>query len=206
MNEIYGDGIKDIIFGRANYPPKVRNYLKQNGNNQIVGLKLYRAPIESSIKTLLNYATLGQIERNVKNLGYDNIYHLALHFTLDNGNQGLLEKNHVIEINNYKHKEDSEEIDVYFYNYLTLNILMNNASKLYKNITEMNDYDIKNNNCQRFIYSILEGSKLLTDKNYQFIMQNADKLLQKTGKLKTLSDILTTTANRLDVAVFGAQL
>lgn len=199
-----GRGFYEYLFGRSRYPPQVREWLKNNGNKQIIELKLYRAPIQSVVKSFLNMLTLGQIKRNIDMMHYDNIYHLALCITLDDNRKYLLEKNHVIQINECKEK--GQFMYVYFNTYLNTNILLNNALKLYNNMEEMNNYDPVYNNCQRFILNLLEGSGLLTIENKTFILQDAEKLLENTGYIGTISRILTTVANRSDIIQKGSSL
>lgn len=197
------DTVKAIILGRSEFPKNVRDYLKKKGNLKIIHLDVLREPIQETVKYFASLSTLGQIEKNIKDLGYDNIFHLSLHFMLEDNTEGIIEKNHVINIRKYEKKDVTQIMYVDVKGNITLNDLLLNAVKLYSGPREFNDYNAKTNNCQRFVFSLLEGSGMMNPELSNFIVQDAYKILKKTGLFETASKILTTIANRSDIIIKG---
>ena len=81
-------------------PPSIQNFLRVNGNEHISHLKIARKPITSKIRTLGNLLSFGQLERNLKSVGYDKIFHLYLLVWTIYGELKVyvLEKNQTIEL------------------------------------------------------------------------------------------------------------
>ena len=101
-HKIIGSGIKDVFTGaydRAAYllgtwqrTPNVKNFLKKFGDVKIASIRICRKPIVSRIRTFGNIVTLGQLNKRVKELGYDEIFHLFSVIKLQNGMNIKLEK------------------------------------------------------------------------------------------------------------------
>ena len=117
--------INSLIYGRSDYQPKVREYLKQFGNAKIISMEVRRTPLSQILMGILDVASFGQIS---KNNPYDKLFHLALAVKLDTGDILLIEKNEVInmELNPYD-KPNTEAIDNTLNRNITLNNLMNNT-------------------------------------------------------------------------------
>jgi len=195
------DTVKAFLFGRNNFQPKVRDLLKYNGDRKIIKMYAYRAPLNNTIKGIINFLTKGQISKNMENLNYDEIYHLALHIILDDNKHYMLEKNHVIQINDYRQDEGSSEMEVNSKNIKLYEILIN--AKQYYNGKEYFEYNSTTNNCQRFVQSLLKGSNLLTIKAANFIYQDPYGLVNNTGSFRKISSVLTKIAEKADILIHG---
>ena len=89
-----GDGLKeiikntaDLIIGglRKDFPPVVRNIIKQYGNQIIVEASVCRSPVQKAITTAINILTKNKLNENKNKLSYDNLYHLYILVKLENG-------------------------------------------------------------------------------------------------------------------------
>ena len=90
--------VKTIIYGRDDYPPKVRNILKKYGNEVIVSYKLKRVPVSSFLTNALNIVSLGEFNKRYKESDYDQLFHLFLEMTTASGKRISVEKNEVINM------------------------------------------------------------------------------------------------------------
>lgn len=205
MNRKGGFSIKDVIYGRPRPTPKLKKYLDNNGNVKIKRLCVYRAPLSKTYILIADYITLGKFKEIRNMLSYDDIYHLALYFELENGKCGLLEKNHVVQINNVNKSIPHYYMPIDIHNTYTLNILLDNAKHLYKDDTEFYGYNAKKNNCQRFIMSILISNDLLTNDLQKFVLQDAETLLNSSTVLEKLVNIATGIATRGDLLLYGGK-
>jgi hypothetical protein len=197
---------KSTLFGRPRASPELAKYLYQNGNIKITKLVIVRSPIEKSLQYVANLVTIGGWNNVKKNLGYDDIFHLGLVFELENGKKGILEKNHVIQINKADLKKKYEYCPINYEYDLTLNKLMENTIPLYKNLKEFYGYNGKTNNCQRFILSVLMGNHLLGTTMSDFILQNSKNILERNGILEGLLNIGTFLAEKGDILLHGGKI
>lgn len=204
MDEKAGNIFKDIIYGRPRPTPKVKKYLDNYGNLSITKLCVYRAPLTKAYFVIADFISLGQFSKIRKLLSYDDIYHLALYFELENNKCGLLEKNHVIQINKINRDIPHYYMPIDLSNKkLTLNTILTKTEPLYSNLHEFYGYNAKTNNCQRFIMSILISNNLLTPELEKFVLQNAEDLLNSSKVLETLINIATGIATRGDYLLYG---
>jgi hypothetical protein len=210
--------IKERISGftegkRMDYTPSVRNYLKQNGLGRITNITIYRTPLQTAINLALAGISLNEFNEQMKKRGYDAMFHLFVKLTFDlNGVRRFarLEKNEVIMLLEWNPKFETDQ------NAEKLNIAMNNEilnkdngdgtfgltiqSLLDNTRKKIGDdlfflYDPFNNNCQNFIYNVLDCNGLLPDNKEarDFIYQDItglDKQLPFTYKAaKTITDL-----------------
>lgn len=127
------DFINNLLKGRNDYSPSLKKYLNFNGKKLIDELWIYRAPINSILKKIADFLTVGKFSQSIKNLHYDDIFHLGILFRIDN-QYGLLEKNHVIEINKINRSTTNcklLKIKEYKTQTTNLNDLLYNAKKGY---------------------------------------------------------------------------
>ena len=174
--------VKSIISGQNDYSSKVKHFLKEYGNVPIDTITIFRNPLPSF------YSLTGNLISHNK-LQYDKLFHLGLRVGLKNGKVLTVEKNEVINIDNFKQKPKAEllSVDVPFSN-LTTNEMLNKTKAL------MGDkyfkYKAQDNNCQFFAMNVLKANNLLKPEYQSFIMQNVqylfeNKLLRKTTNVLT---------------------
>lgn len=200
------DNVKTAITGRPRPSPKLKKFLEKYGDIPIKSLYVYRAPLEKKLRTVANIITLGGYDKVIKQLNYDDVFHLGLYFVLIDDTTGLLEKNEVIQINPLSYEKEHMLMPVHTNMATTLNILMHNAKHLYKDDKEFYAYNARNNNCQRFVYSLLSGSGLITPELEKFIMQDSNALLNTSPLFESIVNVATTLAEKIDILRYGGKL
>jgi len=204
----YGQGVGDIINKilptRENFPPKVRKIIKDNGDKKIKALIVGRTPVNSTIQTLLNVVTLGQLKQKEKEMGYDNLYHLFMIVELDSGTNILVEKNSVVNMKKVsKSYGGNDKIVIPVNKDITFGDMIDNAVKAVGKSIYL--YDAVNNNCQVFINNLLKNSGLGVAEANKFILQDIEDVLSTSPKYTTIIAKLATDASaKVDRLVNGA--
>jgi hypothetical protein len=75
--------IRKILDFKELVPQNVKNALNKIGNNKITSARVGRTPVQAIIQGAL---------KTVANVPYDNLFHLFIELTLDNGQKWVLEK------------------------------------------------------------------------------------------------------------------
>jgi len=172
-------------------PKQVKDMLVKYGDNIVRTINVCRVPISSMVQLALNAITLGKFKKEMVNNGYDKMFHLYALLTLNNGVVLITERNQrvVLKVASNSQKKAKDIMTVVCNK--PLNQLINNAVKLEG--SAIWKYDPINNNCQRYISSLLKASGLFNESLNTFINQKADKLLE--GKSHSLSTGITNIAN-----------
>ena len=193
---------------RTHASPAVRSALKRYGSKKIVDAAVVRQPVESGVKKVVDFMTLGKLSENTKRLGYDDIFHLGLLVRLEDNTILKLEKNEVVvvkvvsDVNNYP---DALEIKIPPNKQVPLVVFLNKAEQLFSE----NDfwlYDPITNNCQVFVKNLLEGNELLTQDLEDFIMQDARALIEDDPVFKRVGRMLTDLGGIFDIVKHGQSL
>ncbi|MBS1737343.1 MAG: hypothetical protein JSS98_12165 [Bacteroidetes bacterium] len=205
----FGERVKGVIFGRNNYPPAERNIIQQYGNDKIIGITIYREPLDEKINGLVNAITLGKFNSIKNKYSIDELYHLFMVVTLENSVPILVEKNEVINLHQYpaiKPKAQKFVLNIPPNFNCTFKQLLD-AGQAYMG-KDWFTYDPLSNNCQRFIMSILNAQPNLIKANptaNQFVVQNVSGLERDlTPATKSLFNGITGLASRLNVLARGA--
>jgi len=201
---------KGGVFGfdlKADVPKPVREFLDREGDKRITSISICRVPLNSRLLKVLNVITLGQLNKVVKEKGYDTFFHLFMHFHLENGRSYIMEKNERVEITANLSQLDSQgtqciPVTMYQPNSLTLNEFFSNAVQRFPK-ERLFIYDVVTQNCQRFQMDLLEANGLLTNRLEQFILQDAAAVVKKSGLLNKASNFITNIAHRARHLISG---
>ncbi len=193
--------ITTAITGRTHAPPQVRHLLEKHGNAHIVGIEVARSPVQKVITYILNAISGGELEKNRKSLHYDQIYHLYLIITLDDGHSFKIERNQSVTVSGPSVSSDSEVVNVPVSNNVTLNEFIANGSKDNPTFWQ---YNWQTSNCQMFVRDLLQGSGLLTGDLSNFIMQDASGLLKNSPLTQKIADLLPDIGSKLEILIHGA--
>ncbi len=195
--------------GRSGAPPDVRRFLEKYGDSKIGSAIVCRKPVQSTLKSVINAVTFGGLNKAMKKLHYDDIFHLYMYFDIitSSGERSTwrVEKNQVLSL-----KRSSRDVATlgpggdckpvaFGGRGVTPNKLFVDAEK--KRGSMLYTYDAVKANCQDFILSLLEPQGLLTPELNQFIKQDAESLVPKY--MRSPSRALTDIAARADVALRG---
>ena len=123
--------INKIINFKENVPPSVKTALSKIGNNNITSARLGRTPVQAVIQGALKV---------VANVPYDDLFHLFIELTLDNGQKWVLEK--IERINLVKEDRTKKQEQNLLHHFQSINPLMN-YFKIPKTEWAINFYHIK---------------------------------------------------------------
>ena len=181
-----------------NYSRQIVSILNKNGDEKIVKMQIYRKPLSSFTKMMLNITSYGEFNKRVQELPYDNIYHLFLTLELENGNKFLLEKNETISLKPFSNNPDGESISISIKDTVSLNSLLT-KTKAYMGGKFMS-YSGYDNNCQTFIDAILQSNGLHSNESKAFIVQDTKHLFKNddqsdNDKFRKVVNTVTDVAN-----------
>lgn len=178
-------------------PKKTQSKYNTLRDKEITSIEIFRAPIQSVFKTLLEVATPG-LKQLEKKLGYDNLYHLGMIITVKNDRKYIVEKNQNILIIGEKSYPNTEKIKIPLKGKITLGSMFNKALKgMGKD--KFYGYNFETNNCQKFISSLLRYSNLLYPEANKFIEQDISTLIENMpSRIKDVANLTTDIASILD--------
>lgn len=173
--------IKKVLEFKENVPQNVKNALSKIGDNNIVTARLGRTPVQAIIQGAL---------KTVANVPYDNLFHLFIELTLDNGQIWVLEKIERINlVKENRSKKSGAEFTSSFSVNKTVNELFINTKD------EMGDkflpYQSANNNCQIFIMGVLSGNGLNNSERTSFVKQDTKSIFKNNPVLRKFANTLT---------------
>jgi hypothetical protein len=195
--------VKGFITGPTHAPPAVRELLAKHGDATIQTIQVGRTPLTGVIHNILKIVSLGEIEKNRKKLGYDDIYHLFLLITLSDGYSFKIERNQRVSVSAPSVTNRTQIISIPIDKEITLNQLIKNGEN---GSSEFWSYNPVTRNCQAFVKSILKRNGLLTPEADKFITQNAAKLLENSPLTEKFASKITDFSGRLDILLHGAGL
>lgn len=203
--EMSGEGLFDYFQRDPNInPPKVRELLKRYGSYRIIGLQVFRKPIQSYVSKALNMLSFGSLNQVMSQLGYDNLFHLGLKLTikaLDDSEviELILDKREVIKLEAWSGGSDMQFLTIDLPRLLTLEELLNQTRNYMG--AKYGAYDAATNNCQVFILSILKANNLGNQEIYDWILQDTETLFKRLpawlSKFSLGVTDLASSANRL---------
>lgn len=176
-SELDGEGLLDMFKRKAGvYPPEMRKVLEKIGNDNILGIDVFRKPLQSFISKALKIASFGKSDQALKELNYDELFHLGLVIHATNSIY-TLEKEQVLVMKEWKQKPDMEIRTVCGPIKKTVNELVE-KTKEYMGDKAFSSYNFKNNNCQVFCVSVLRANGLSRPDLEKFILQDIVTIAQ----------------------------
>ena len=194
---------KAIIYGRKDYPPKVRGILSKVGTQKINNIVIKRTPVPSVLTGALSLFSLGKFGKRVER-AYDELFHLYVILNLENGQNVLLEKNEVINMDiEPKNRPNTESKTVVgTIMPVSLNDMLLNTKK-YMGDKKFYGYSARDNNCQDFIVAFLKSNNLGNNDDFTFIKQNTKDLFNNLPSLRKLSNTITDIGATANVILTG---
>jgi hypothetical protein len=198
FNDAY-ERVKAIIFGKTRPPPNVRKLINDHGKSTIKSIMVCRNPIESGLKSLLNAVSGSTLEKAQQRLNYDNIYHLFLNITLDDGYSFTIERNQSVNIGPSTTKyQDQRDVNMG-------DAKIDLATFISKGAKSPNFWNYSTtNNCQLFCKTLLQSNGLYTKELNDFIMQDVNELFKDSPLTQKIADGITEIAGRVDSLLNGA--
>jgi hypothetical protein len=199
--EDYG---KAVIYGRMDYPPKVRDILKKYGQEVISGLTIMRTPVAKVLTGALSLFSLGKFGKRMSR-SFDELFHLFLEIRTESGKRLSVEKNEVINMDINPQKRDKTEVKDVVNNVpqgLTIEEMLNKTEQ-YMGKRKFFSYSAKDNNCQDFIVSIFKANNIGDGQDITFIKQDTKSLFKDLPYLRKLSNTITDIGGRFNVITTG---
>lgn len=173
MNKIIN--FKEIV------PQNVKTALNKIGSNKIISARVGRTPVQAIIQGAL---------KTVANVPYDDLFHLFIELTLDNGQKWVLEK---IERINLVKEDRTKKQGAEFTSSFPVN---KSVDELFQNTkNRMGDkflpYQSASNNCQYFIMGVLDGNGLNNSERTAFVKQDTKAIFEKNPALRKFANTLT---------------
>jgi hypothetical protein len=194
---------KAVIYGRNDYQPKVRNILERYGDNIVRGIRIKRTPVPALFTHIMG-ALSQSFSNNLSNAPYDELYHLFIGVSLDDGTIVSIEKNEVInmDINPQTRPETDELIVIPIPPNMSILSMMEATHKYMGN--SFFKYSAKNNNCQDFILAIFDANGIGDEDDRAFIKQDTKSLFNNTGGLSKITDTITNLGGAFNSFTQGA--
>lgn len=199
---------KKLIFGRNDYQPSSLKVLEKYKNNKIVKIELHRAVLSDIYMNIMNYWTDNELDKRLENEPKDNLFHISLWVTLDNGKVLRLEKGPEIHIHEspklQKFEEEAHHVQNIPQN-LTLEDMLN---KTYERMgrDKYFGYSATHNNCGNFIEGILDANRIGTPSDRAFIEQDARKVLSGYPNLRKALNTITGIGEKTDILYQGGRV
>jgi hypothetical protein len=173
--------INKILEFKENVPQNVKNALKRIGNNNIVSARCGRTPVQAVIQGALKI---------VANVPYDDLFHLFIELTLDNGQIWILEKIERINLvkENRSNKKGAEFTSSFPVNKTVNELFTNTKNNMGSRFLP---YQSASNNCQVFIMGVLNGNGLNNSELTSFVKQDTKSIFKNNPLLRKFANTLT---------------
>jgi len=203
----FGDLVEKFFPTRQNFPPKVRDIIKEYAAQTITGIVVGRRPIPNYVSKALDFISQGRLGGQQKKLNYDDLYHLFLLVSLGNGVTLLVEKNAVVNmerVSNHYPSQASMNAGLFDRQIFFGDFINKAVQKVGPSIYL---YDAVSNNCQVFVLELLNSSGLLTPNLHSFILQDIKTVLNESpAYTSALAKFFTETHAKLDRVIHGAAI
>jgi len=194
-----------VVYGRQDYPPKVRKIISEYGGKVITGINLHRTPLGTPLMTALQVASGNTFSQKLENTPYDKLFHLFMCVDFA-GKAIVLEKNEVINAEyNCKLPKDTES-RVITSSDIPQGLTLNDALEKTRERMGGNyfTYSAKDNNCQDFIVAFLTANNIGNETDKSWVKQETKVLFEGNDRLRKIANTLTDIGARVDVLRQGA--
>lgn len=198
-----------LFFPPDKLPPSSEKVYKRHSEKKIKFIQVRRVPLQSMIRKFLNFVSFGALERKLKSLNYDEIFHLSLYITFEDGKDITVEKNQRINITEdypYKNKSglEGKDVDTSLLGMTLEQLLAKSLEKMGK--LNFYQYSAENRNCQDFVNGILDANGLNNANLRGFIKQDAKSIFSSLPDfMKGFSQGITDTAGKFQEIIEGGR-
>lgn len=179
---------------------KVRTLLSKMGDTPITSAEIVRSPVQSVVQQAINFVSGGEFKKAIADKPYDDIFHLMIILTLEDGKKYSLEKNAIITLRPTKGRS-GESSPVSVPAGLTLNKAMEKTQEAMGEAFAT--YSARDNNCQDFILAFLKANGMGDEKDYAFVKQDVKSLFGKTSFLRKFTNTVTDIGAKVSTLLEG---
>jgi hypothetical protein len=172
-----------LFFPPDKLPNKAAKVFEKYAKSEIQDIEIRREPLQSMVKSFLNFISFGQLDKKLKELNYDDVMHLSMAVIFRNGSRVSIEKNERINIvegytgNPGKQQMKNVDRSLLESNRITLETLLGKAQQSMGDF-KFFQYNAKSNNCQDFLLGILDANNLNNANLREFIKQDATEIFK----------------------------
>jgi hypothetical protein len=194
-----------VVYGRQDYPPKVRKIISQYGDKIITGISLHRTPLGKPLMTALQVASGNTFAQKLENTPYDKLFHLFMCIDFA-GRAVVLEKNEVINTETSCNLPKGTESRVITSSDIPNGLTLNDALEKTRERMGGNffTYSAKDNNCQDFIVAFLTANNIGGETDKSWVKQDTKVLFEGNDRLRKIANTFTDIGARVDVLKQGA--
>lgn len=163
-----------FIFGNATQ--RMKNFMRDHGEEEITSIKLGREPIKSAIASVMELISLGEFSKSQEKRGYDAFFHLYLILN----DKYVLEKNQNVNYKSYTPNDNEEIFDVSLSGNTgnTINEFIKNGEQFMGENKYWQGYNPLVNNCQKWVESNLQANDVDSKAAKDFYYQDTEDLIQ----------------------------
>ena len=197
--------VKAVVYGRNDYPPKVRKILKDYGQEIVGELTLKRTPVSGLLTGALSLFSLGKFGKRMDK-SFDELFHLFLEITTQSGKRFSAEKNEVIVIEMNPKKRDKTEIKEVTNNLpqnLTIQEMLDKTKEA-MGTENFFRYSAVDKNCQDWLLNIFRANNIGDETDLKFIKQDTKQLFKDLPYLAKLTNAVTDLGAKVNVITEGA--
>jgi len=179
---------------------KVRTLLSKMGDQTITSAELVRSPVQSVVQQAINFVSGGEFKKAIADKPYDDIFHLMIILTMEDGKKYSLEKNAIITLRPTKGRS-GESSSVSVPTGLTLNEALDKTQEAMGDAFAT--YSARDNNCQDFILAFLKANGMGDEADYTFVKQDVKSLFGKTSFLRKFTNTVTDIGAKVSTLIEG---
>jgi hypothetical protein len=197
--------VKAVVYGRNDYPPKVRKILKDYGQEIVSELTLKRTPVSGLLTGALSLFSLGKFGKRMDK-SFDELFHLFLEIKTQSGKRLSLEKNEVIDMNLNPAERPKTEVKKVTNNLpqnLTIQTMLDKTKEL-MGTEKFFAYSAIDDNCQDFLLNIFDANNIGDESDLKFIKQDTKQLFKDLPYLAKLTNAITDLGAKVNVITEGA--
>lgn len=194
----------DSLTSSSHIPKTFRNQMEKHKDEPIESIVMYRSPLDRLTTFVADAITAGNFAEIKQKAGMDKLYHTGI---IINGKYQI-EKLESPSFKNAKPMLSDSDTETYDIDLKGKSITIGDfieAGAKKMGAKDFAGYSFKDNNCQYFVKSLLEGNGLLTADAKKWVFQDIEKLVEETPSFsKYLMDAVTDTARTLGNAFDAA--
>ena len=193
---VNGAGLLDW-FIRQGYSDAASSALAKYGDSPISAMSVVRTPLRPALDFVLNQGTAGDFN-NIKNKNdYRTFFHLTLYVTTSAG-RVTIEKNAVVTIEPAGDRStESDIMEVGGGRFTTLNQMVARTQQA-MGTRKFFTYSSSHNNCQDFVWGLLDANGLGTPALREFIKQDTRSIFKNSPYFRRLANSVTDLGAALD--------
>lgn len=171
LHAMTGEG---LALSQAERPANIDKLLAEHGTSRITSITVVREPVQS--RKIMDVLSMGQLEKNLSKIGYDELFHLSMNIQLDDGYTFNLGKGEIIHTGPVVSVSEADEMSATTHGQ-ELQAVFDNLERILTP-NRLYRYDALTNNCQDFVKNFLAMSNAYNPKMETFIKQDANAILQ----------------------------